>query len=309
VCPLRDRLSDCEPDAVSCSPDCELTDGLTARCARDVAATSERVPSMVPDSEDQNPRPNDRPASKAPPRRVTFEKKNIKSNAVRKRTLDTTVQTSRKEDILVHIQDTFSDAAHPQDIYKTLSEKNIELGSRVNQETIITLMKLFFTAGSPQAFAQLIDSYKLSRLSGTRPLTMLPSMLEITRNLDILHITGHSYSIMRRYLPTSLARKHQAMTKQGPAIIEEHRRQRSTLDTSVRIQRADTIILAQIMKEVYPSLQETRTKVSSQYNSNLGLLRQRIGSGRNWLRLTDRFGMGILALIPTDEHHAVANKE
>src|SRR5438034_5656992 len=102
-----------------------------------------------------------------------------------------------------------------------------------------------------------------------------------------------TYIIRRFYLVQLVDCRLQLEQKHKP-------RQRRTLRKTSQKQeprpRASSQALSDMMAEAYPELKRD----TDDYSKRLTTLKNRLSNGRNWHRLANQFGTGILALVPID---------
>ena len=200
----------------------------------------------------------------------------------------------------------------PLTIHNMLQNQNLERDLGFEQARVLYLTKIFYAIGSPDVFGQLCDACSSVR-QGVFQLADEPKGVDETmKALDRLEGTQHLAYISRRYLLSSLARKHRdlghlTVTSDRPRRVK--RNPPSDIDTNIRLQRADEVALAKLITETWPDLKVTPARSDSEYNRKKSSLRERLKAGRKWLMMVEKFDVGILALVPTHGDYDISNRE
>jgi len=187
------------------------------------------------------------------------------------------------------------------------------------------LTRLFFSIASPAAFADLRDACFVARQKGeTRRPQSTNTVSETIQALDKLDSTSFADTIERRYHYVQLVTKRNELEdhykNQEPR--QKTRRSLKLLDNTAITDgvaksyegfgRASSLALADLMAEAYPDLTPPlrhRTATGTQYERRYRSLKSRLGAGRNWHLMKERFSSGILPLVPVGEEYEIQNYE
>ena len=211
----------------------------------------------------------------------------------------------------------FKDASQPANIYRTFTHRS----RGGDSDTMWLLTRLFFAAGSPDAFDQLREACSASRQARDFVGSRSNSISEVMQALDRLDVTIITASILRRFYLTLLVshrnergRYHQ---HQRSKRLSNYDYLKNGVDVQTGIEqnyleRADTIALTELMAEAYPNLKPTRKHSAAkndEYQKKLSSLKTRLRDGRNWHKMQEQFSSGILALIPIHGDYQIHNRE
>jgi hypothetical protein len=200
------------------------------------------------------------------------------------------------------------DTIQPAEVYKIF----INRSQSEDHDGMWLLTRLFFAIASPDAFYQLRDACTSVRENNA--LTILPSTNSIAQTiqaLDSLEIAASTNSVLRRYHLTRLV-DHRNERESHHKDQQSERALRSVKDSSEGYGRASSKALTDLMAQAYPELkppQRGRGRSEDEYQRRLKSLKNRIGSGRNWNLMQQKFSPGILALVPTGGEYNIQNSE
>jgi len=189
----------------------------------------------------------------------------------------------------------------------------------------LLLTRLFFSIASPAAFADLRDACFVARKKGeTRRPQSTNTVSETIQALDKLDSASFADMIERRYHYVQLITKRNELEdrhkKQEPR--RKTRRSLKLQDNTATTDgvakphegfgRASSLALADLMAEAYPDLTPPlrhRAATGTQYERRYKSLKSRLGAGRNWHLMKERFSSGILPLVPVGEEYEIQNYE
>lgn len=162
-----------------------------------------------------------------------------------------------------------------------LSQNNIDHGLAV------LIQRSFYGVGHPQWFVLLRDACNILRVQQhhQRFPTSDGSLVQTHRFLSHLKNNDLLGPVLRRY---------------GLADLVRHR------NSARQFQRASPSVLSSMIRTCRPEL-HTATDSSVEFQKGLKLLRQDLSYGRHWYVLSEKFGPGILAVVPAQPPFGVSN--
>jgi hypothetical protein len=223
---------------------------------------------------------------------------------------------------------------HLPDIRTVFAAFHNQLGDS-RQQTPMLLTRLFYAIASPDALEQLKYAINIARKNSFRPSSRVENDLTTTvRALDQLDSMTTLSHILRRYYLVRLT-NHRAMFEnerrnaklawRGPKRRLKYDTARIDLiiggqeaalainpgsDTPQPTYRSKTQALTDLMEILYPGLKPISKVPHStpdcEYSRKLAKLKNRLSCARNWYQFEEKFGSGILALIPCAGRYSVS---
>ncbi len=202
-----------------------------------------------------------------------------------------------------------------------------------HRQHVRLLTSVFFGVASRDALVQLCQAIATARSSSLSHLYAgAGDPLSLSRALDSLDNTTNLAHILRRYYLVELLKyrrkceqlqqeqrllrnrqKRHKHLRHDVARIELLRagtldipetdsRPKTSLDKEGGRHRTDVTAVSDLMTALYPDLKvpgrRSESKDNTAYAQRRMQLRARLSCARNWYKIQERFGMGILALIP-----------
>jgi len=187
------------------------------------------------------------------------------------------------------------------------------------------LTRLFFSIASPAAFADLRGACFVARNKGeTRRPQSTNTVSQTIQALDKLDSASFADTIARRYHCVQLVTKRNELEEYYKNQEPRHKTRRSLKlqDSTATTEgvakphegfgRASSLALADLMAEAYPELtppRRHRAATGNQYERRYKSLKSRLGAGRNWHLMEERFSSGILPLVPVGDEYGIQNYE
>jgi len=217
--------------------------------------------------------------------------------------------------------------SQPSQIFAKFEACNLD-GTLISAQAD-SLTRILVSIASHDAFYQLRDAYTAIRENQSPMLSQLNgNVAQTIQSLDALDAVASIGSIQRRYQLAHLVLIREERELNCSNHLTQERRtqkimprrtakllrpaEKASEDPERQYRGAASLALKDMMAEAYPKVEPPRFqtgKVDDGYSKRLKILKNRLGSGRNWRLLQQRFGDGILALIPTDGEYRIKNSE
>jgi hypothetical protein len=182
----------------------------------------------------------------------------------------------------------------------------------------MSLMCFFFSVASPHAFKRLRQACVSVRDSQRgAPVTEKAGVWQSVRALDRIDMHEHVSPILRRYHLVQLVKRRDELYDEivgsaaHPRSLAPGRglRKQTAADEMVGTKRAAKLALEHLTSEAYPEHRQEIMKNATQHEKDFKLLQNRLSNGQNWNALQKKFGVGILALVPTGSDAGFSNTE
>ncbi|KAF2164272.1 hypothetical protein M409DRAFT_56559 [Zasmidium cellare ATCC 36951] len=184
------------------------------------------------------------------------------------------------------------------------------------------LLRLFYATGSPEAFLQLRDACHFTRrMPGSTAPQPSDDVAATVKALDDLDSTSFITSVLRRYHLVRLVEhrnrlfenhqsQHNAETvrqfKYGHSKVKQLRPREGQ-------KKAASATLRDLMVGAYPHLHDASNQplhnLSGQYDKSYATLKRRLGYGKSWHTLAQKFSIGILCLVPVAGEFSIYNHQ
>ena len=156
--------------------------------------------------------------------------------------------------------------------------------TRITNEGVI-IQKLFYGIGHPKWFSHLRNACRILRRKEERFPTSngsLPQSFRLVKHVEDNNLAG---PILRRYALVDLIRHRNGQR---------------------RSQRVSTEVLVSMLREACPELR-TAAEESPEFEKGFRDLKHALYRGRHWYALSEKFGPGILALVPAHPAFGLSN--
>jgi hypothetical protein len=175
-----------------------------------------------------------------------------------------------------------------------------------------------FPLASPHALERLRQacvSVRDSQRGG--PVTEEAEVWESVRALGCIDMHEHVSPILRRYHLVQLVKRRDEIYDEIVGSVAQSwslaprrgLRKHTAAGEMAGNKLADKLALERLMSEACPECGQAMTKQNAQHDKNFTLLQNRLSNGQNWNVLQKRFGVGILALVPTGSDAGFPNTE
>jgi hypothetical protein len=180
------------------------------------------------------------------------------------------------------------------------------------------LMCFFFSVASPHALKRLRQACVSVRDSQRgAPITEEAGVWQSVLALDRIDMHEHVSPILRRYHLVQLVKRRDELYDEivgstaHPRSLAPRRglRKQTAADKMAGTKRAAKLALERLTSEAYPEHRQAIMKNATQHEKDFKLLQNRLFNGQNWNALQKKFGVGILALVPTGSDAGFSNTE
>ena len=213
--------------------------------------------------------------------------------------------------IFVHVSS--KPTIDPWIVYQELLAQGEEANSAFQDDRALQLIRLIGAIASPDAIDQLKDACRFARQQNSQIFQSTDSLAKIWQALDRLDTAAHVTWISKRIQLVGLWKKRIEITeKLSEPFKQLALRPRRKTKYSDHSQRLNAEVLTELMRDSCPDLAPTRpghTNYKDEYGKKLRTLQDRLSHGQRWFMLSEEFGAGILALIPTHGEYMVSNRE
>lgn len=239
------------------------------------------------------------------------------SGTRRKRALSDVPQTPAKRHMpLVAPPGTMALNDLPEDLIKPEDalEHITSLLARAQNSSPQTLLNMFFGIASPFSINQLSEACSWIRDSVPRDnITEGTHVRRTVRALEWMDAQSKAFPYLRRFHLVQLCQhqrdlqgRHLERSSSNTGKPQKYGLKKGPIKTSKGTKRAASNALDELMRQAHP---ECSDKHDAEYSKRLKSLRNRLSAGRNWYLMQQRFGIGILALVPCGKEVGITNAE
>jgi hypothetical protein len=195
----------------------------------------------------------------------------------------------------------------PNKIYRQFLDRC----AAIDTDIACSLVRLFYTIASPQAFDQLREAFQVVRTEGEITIPQeTDTPAQTIEALNALNTAAMVHSILRRFHLVRLCQHRAEREKQHEMTKRAQRRARKA--GKVKCVKSSSLALADLMAEAYPHLEKparVQDAAGTEYGKKYSTLSHMLAAGRNWHALQQSFSVGILALVPTGSEIGIQNSE
>lgn len=193
-----------------------------------------------------------------------------------------------------------------------------EMLNDTHRTSAMPLTCFFFSVASPFAFKllrQACVSVRDSQRGG--PATEEAGVRQSVRALNHMDMHEHVSPILRRYHLVQLVKRRdelydevvESAAQSWSLAPRRGLRKPTAADEMAGTKRAAKLALERLMSEAYPEYWQSTMQDAAQHEKDFKLLQDRLFNGHNWNVLQKKFGVGILALVPTGADAGFSNTE
>jgi hypothetical protein len=221
------------------------------------------------------------------------------SNTTRKRTKPPVASISKKAKVKP-LSNPLEESTYGRFSQTEIHKKLTTELAQSDEATIRLLTCLFFAVASPEAVAQLRQTYLLRWTSNSHLFPSGETICEVMAALDKTDDILISCSFIRRYHLVRLV-EHRNTLVHHHTLKRAEAGTRTRNDSADKTQRVESLALKDLYQEAYNN--------NDPSNALQTKLKNRLRLGGNWALLAKKFSIGILALLPTSKDTNLTNRQ